>query len=62
MKNHHGVYRVSAISEHQFGGVCRISQWQRDVVHPLLVVDDDGVRAECRYRQRVERIVLYIIG
>lgn len=55
--DNYGIGLRFTVSEYQFCRVYRISQRQRNVVHFLLVVDDDGIRTEGRYRQRVEGIV-----
>ena len=41
--------------KHEYGGVGGISQWQREIVHFFLIVDDDGIRAKGSNRQRVYR-------
>lgn len=37
---------MSAVMKHEYGGVGGISQWQREIVHFFLIVDDDGIRAK----------------
>ena len=62
MAYHHRVTLIPAILEYQLGGILRIAQWQGDVVYLLLVVDDDGVGAVCCDGERVERVVLHVLG
>ena len=62
MAYHHRVTLGPAVLEYQLGGILRIAQWQGDVVYLLLVVDDDGVGAVCCHGERVERVVLHILG
>ena len=62
MAYHHRVTLGPAILEYQLGGILRIAQWQGDVVYLLLVVDDDGVGAVCCDGERVERVVLHVLG
>ena len=62
MAYHHRVTLGPAVLEYQLGGILRIAQWQGDVVYLLLVVDDDGVGAVCCHGERVERVVLHVLG